>query len=63
MMRIIVQACRLRLRSYAFVNLVGYHRKEYNDTTDEVQTPNIDGLVAQGIELNRNYVFKYVVET
>lgn len=39
---------------------VGYHRKEYNDTTPEVQTPNIDQLVAEGIELNRNYVFKVI---
>jgi len=40
---------------------VGFHRKE--DPTNEVQTPNIDQLVADGIELDRHYVFKYCSPT
>lgn len=36
-------------------NNVGYHRP--NDP--EVQTPNIDDLVKEGIELNRHYVYHY----
>ena len=32
---------------------VGYHRAE---STPEVQTPTIDKLVAEGVELNRHYV-------
>ena len=30
----------------------------YNATTPEVVTPNIDALVASGIELDRHYAFK-----
>jgi arylsulfatase I/J len=37
---------------------VGYHREFYNATTPEVVTPNIDKLVANGIELDRHYAFK-----
>jgi len=40
---------------YGWAN-VGYHR---NPPTREVQTPNIDGLVNDGIELNRHYAFMY----
>ena len=32
---------------------VGYHNKE----NDEINTPNIDNLVANGLELNRHYVY------
>jgi len=35
---------------------VGYHR---NPPTNEVQTPNIDQLVKEGIELDRHYVYKF----
>jgi len=40
---------------------VGYHRKD--DPTKEVQTPVIDQLVKDGIELDRHYVFKYCSPT
>jgi len=36
-------------------NNVGYHRPN----NPEVQTPNIDNLVKEGIELNRHYVYHY----
>ena len=35
---------------------VGYHR---DPPTKEVVTPNIDGLVKEGLELDQHYVFKY----
>ena len=35
---------------------VGYHR---HPPTQEVQTPNFDSLVKDGLELNQNYVFHY----
>lgn len=37
---------------------VQYSRAYYGATAAEVRTPNIDGLVAEGIELARNYVYK-----
>jgi arylsulfatase I/J len=47
---------------YGWAN-VGYHRTESNSTTREVDTPNIDSLVKSGIELDRNYVFKFCSPT
>ena len=38
---------------------VGYHRPGFNETV----TPNIDGLVAVGVELNQAYVHKYCSPT
>jgi hypothetical protein len=38
---------------------VGYLRAESNSTVAEVQTPNIDALVASGIQLSRNYVYRF----
>lgn len=35
---------------------VGYHR---DPPTKEVVTPNIDGLVKQGLELNQHYAYKF----
>ena len=35
---------------------VGYHR---NPPTQEVQTPNFDSLVKDGLELDQNYVFRF----
>jgi len=40
---------------------VGFHRK--TDPTNEVQTPSIDQLVSEGIELDRHYVYKYCSPT
>ena len=43
----------------------GWHRNytapggEHVPYTDEVQTPNMNGLVEDGIELDRAYVYKY----
>ena len=37
---------------------VQYSRASNGATAAEVRTPNIDGLVAEGIELTRNYVYK-----
>ena len=37
---------------------VQYTRASYGATAAEVRTPNIDRLVAEGIELTRNYVYK-----
>lgn len=31
--------------------------------TDEVQTPHLNELVSSGIELNRNYIYKYCSPT
>mmetsp|Transcript_14657 Transcript_14657/g.16265 ORF Transcript_14657/g.16265 Transcript_14657/m.16265 type:complete len:533 (+) Transcript_14657:62-1660(+) len=49
----------LLIDDYGWAN-VGYHR---DPPTEEVQTPNIDALVAEGIELDRHYVFKYCSPT
>ena len=38
---------------------VGYHRPGFNETV----TPNIDALVASGVELNQAYVHKYCSPT
>jgi len=38
---------------------VGYHRPGFNETV----TPNIDGLVKVGVELNQGYVHKYCSPT
>jgi hypothetical protein len=38
---------------------VGYLRAESNSTVAEVHTPNIDSLVASGIQLSRNYVYRF----
>jgi hypothetical protein len=34
---------------------------EFVPATDEVQTPNLDSLVREGVNLNRAYVYKYVM--
>jgi len=39
---------------------VGYHR---NPPTNDVQTPNIDELVKEGIELDRHYVYMFCSPT
>lgn len=44
-------------------NDVGYHRAENNCSSREIQTPNIDSLVQQGVELDRHYVFKFCSPT
>jgi len=44
---------------YGWAN-VGYHR---DPPTNEIQTPVIDSLVKQGVELDRHYVFKYCSPT
>jgi hypothetical protein len=38
---------------------IGIHRNASNDPTNEVQTPNMNALAADGIELSRNYLFWY----
>ena len=38
---------------------VGYHRAAMGRPSPEVQTPHIDGLVADGIELDRFYTYKF----
>eukprot|EP00936_MAST-01D_sp_MAST-1D-sp1_P000995 g995.t1 len=38
---------------------VGYHRKESGAPTREVQTPNIDALVRDGVELDRHYTYQW----
>jgi hypothetical protein len=40
-------------------NQVGYHANKVGN--DEIQTPNIDQAVAEGIELNRGYVTPWCV--
>lgn len=40
-------------------NQVGYHANKVGN--DEIQTPNIDKAVAEGIELNRGYVTPWCV--
>jgi arylsulfatase B len=45
---------------YGWAN-VGYHRTD--DPDQEVQTPIIDSLVANGVELDRHYVFKFCSPT
>ena len=36
---------------------VGWARKHYNCSTDEVQTPRLDALVEEGVELSRFYAY------
>jgi len=38
---------------------VGYHRTPADDPTNEVQTPTMDSLCKEGIELNQSYAFWY----
>ena len=38
---------------------IGIHRNSTNDPQHEVQTPNMDSLAAEGITLDRNYLFWY----
>lgn len=38
---------------------IGIHRNNTNDPQHEVQTPNMDALAAEGITLDRNYLFWY----
>ncbi|GAB5355832.1 hypothetical protein AAMO2058_000238900 [Amorphochlora amoebiformis] len=47
------------LDDYGWAN-AGWHRPE---GFDEVQTPNLDSLVSEGIELDRHYVYKYCSPT
>lgn len=42
---------------------VGYHRTPGDDPHHEVQTPNIDALVASGIRLDRFYAHKFCSPT
>ena len=42
---------------------VGYHRSPANDPDHEVRTPNIDALVASGVQLNRFYTHKFCSPT
>ena len=42
---------------------VGYHRTPTDDPRREVQTPNMDALVAGGIRLDRFYAHKYCSPT
>eukprot|EP01052_Picozoa_sp_SAG31_P007048 SAG31_NODE_331_length_17518_cov_32.495042_13_plen_118_part_00 len=39
-----------------------YYRKSYSGV-DDVSTPNFDALVAEGLELDRNYVHKFCSPT
>jgi hypothetical protein len=41
---------------------VGFHRRR-NSSHDDVDTPNFDTLVAEGLELDRNYVHKFCSPT
>lgn len=53
---------------YGWAN-AGWHRNytapggKFVPATDEVATPNMNRLVAEGIELNRQYVYKYCSPT
>ena len=38
---------------------VGYHRTPADDPTNEVQTPTMDSLCREGVELNQSYAFWY----
>ena len=42
---------------------VGYHRTHSDDPDHEVRTPNIDALVATGVQLNRFYTHKFCSPT
>jgi len=42
---------------------VGYHRTPADDPHHEVQTPNIDALVASGVQLDRFYAHKFCSPT
>ena len=43
---------------WGFAN-AGWHRTPADDPEHEVQTPTMDALVAEGIELNQTYAFWY----
>lgn len=38
---------------------VGFHRTAQDDPTHEVQTPTMDALAAEGVLLERNYLYWY----
>ena len=42
---------------------VGYHRTPADDPRHEVQTPNMDALVASGLQLDRFYAHKFCSPT
>ena len=41
----------------------GWHREDDNDPSKDVQTPNMNALVKEGIEMDRHYVYKYCSPT
>jgi len=47
---------------YGWAN-VGYHRTPQDDPHHEVRTPNIDALVASGVQLDRFYAHKFCSPT
>jgi arylsulfatase B len=48
----------LLLDDFGFAN-IGIHRTAADDPHGEVQTPAMDALAAEGVQLNRNYLFWY----
>ena len=54
--------CRVLLRSdYGWAD-AGWHRLDDHDPSKDVMTPNMNALVEEGIEMDRQYVYKYVVQ-
>lgn len=49
-------------QDYGWAN-AGYHRTPADDPHNEVRTPNIDALVATGVQLDRFYVHKFCSPT
>ena len=57
-----IVCCPVLLRSdYGWAD-AGWHRLDDHDPSKDVMTPNMNALVKEGIEMDRQYVYKYVVQ-
>ena len=60
--RIALRFARLCLQDYGWADS-GWHRMDDHDPSKDVQTPNMNALVKEGIEMDRHYVYKYCSPT
>jgi|EP01049_Picozoa_sp_SAG25_P013428 arylsulfatase B len=52
----------LRADDYGWAD-AGWHRIDDHDPSNDVMTPNMNTLVKEGIEMDRQYVYKYCSPT